>query len=112
VILKKGTGKRTVNGKDFNEHFTGGTRQMIIDQPLTTLGANEEWDVVARVRGGGISGQAGAVLLGIARALVSSNEENKAPMREGGFLTRDARVVQRKMYGRAKARKRFQFSKR
>jgi small subunit ribosomal protein S9 len=86
--------------------------EMIINQPFETLECNNEWDVAANVHGGGISGQAEAIRLGIARALVASNEENRKPLRTRGFLTRDSRVVQRKMYGRAKARKRYQFSKR
>ena len=86
--------------------------EMIINQPFETLECNNEWDVSANVHGGGVAGQAEAVRLGIARALVLSNEEHRKPLRAGGFLTRDSRVVQRKMYGRAKARKRYQFSKR
>ena len=85
---------------------------MVIDQPFVALECADQWDVVANVNGGGLSGQAEAIQLGIARALVVHNEENRRPLRTGGFLTRDARVVERKKYGRAKARKRFQFSKR
>jgi len=85
---------------------------MIINQPLEALNCSEEWDVIANANGGGVSGQAEAIRLGISRALVLFNEDNRKALRAGGFLTRDPRIVQRKMYGRAKARKRFQFSKR
>jgi small subunit ribosomal protein S9 len=110
--MKKGTGIRTINGRAFSNYFFSPTREMIIEQPFDKLENGKEWDIIANVGGGGISGQAEAVRLGIARALVKSNEDFRRPLREGQFLTRDARVVQRKMYGRAKARKRFQFSKR
>ncbi|MFC1585097.1 30S ribosomal protein S9 [Fibrobacterota bacterium] len=112
IILKPGTGKRKVNGRGFEKYFPGATINMIINQPFTTLECNDLWDVTANVNGGGLSGQAEAIKLGIARALVLSDEKNRKPLRAGGFLTRDPRVVQRKMYGRAKARKRYQFSKR
>lgn len=103
---------RKVNGRLFSDYFQGQTTEMIINQPFAVLECEKDWDICANVHGGGISGQAEAVKLGISRALVLSNEENRRTLRSGGFLTRDARVVQRKMYGRAKARKRFQFSKR
>jgi small subunit ribosomal protein S9 len=85
---------------------------MVIDQPMTVLECAKEWNVIANVNGGGKSGQAGAVRLGIARALLAFNEDNRSALRAHGLLTRDSRVVERKKYGKAKARKRFQFSKR
>jgi len=112
VIIKPGTGKRIVNGKEFMEHFKSETILMIINQPFVLLENEEQWDVIALVNGGGIAGQAEAIKLGVSRALLGSNEEFKAVLRSEGHLTRDSRVVQRKMYGRAKARKKFQFSKR
>jgi small subunit ribosomal protein S9 len=101
-----------VNGRDFIDYFKGATTNMIINQPFTLLDNNNAWDVVANVHGGGITGQAEAIKLGIARALVLADENNRKTLRSGGFLTRDPREVLRKIYGRAKARKRFQFSKR
>jgi small subunit ribosomal protein S9 len=101
-----------VNGHRFSEYFQGATAEMIINQPFAVLENASDWDVIANVNGGGKSGQADAIKLGIARALVSFNDENRRPLRTAGLLTRDSRIVQRKMYGRAKARKRFQFSKR
>ncbi len=112
VILKPGSGKRIVNGRDFAEYFHSDTQDMIANYPFAVLENGEKWDVVITARGGGISGQMGAIRLGIARALVKVDEENKSTLRRNGFLTRDARVVERKKYGRAKARKNFQFSKR
>jgi len=112
VILKPGSGKRTVNGQDFADYFHSETQDMIANYPFAILENGDNWDVVITARGGGISGQMGAVRLGIARALVKADEENKPALRKEGFLTRDARVVERKKYGRAKARKAFQFSKR
>lgn len=112
VILRPGTGKRQVNGKDFEDYFHSDTQNMIVNLPFSVLENAEEWDVVARARGGGIAGQVGAVQLGIARALVEVAEENRKELRQNDLLTRDSRVVERKKYGRKKARKRFQFSKR
>ncbi len=85
---------------------------MIVEQPLTVIGANKEWDITVSSNGGGISGHAGAVRLGIARALVTFKEEYRKMMREHGLLTRDSRAVERKKYGKAGARRSFQFSKR
>ncbi len=112
VILRPGSGVRTINGKDFKDYFHSGTQEMIAEFPFAVLECSEEWDVVVNAKGGGISGQVGATRLGIARALVKVNEESKSVLRRNGFLTRDSRVVERKKYGRAKARKNFQFSKR
>ncbi len=112
VILKKGTGKRIINKKDFSVYFPDANTQKMIEQPIETIEDGVKWDIIVSANGGGISGQAGAVRLGISRALVLYNEENRKTLREHNLLTRDSRIVQRKMYGRAKARKRFQFSKR
>jgi small subunit ribosomal protein S9 len=112
VILRPGTGKLIVNGKEFVKYFHSPTQNMIATLPLTILEANELWDVTVKATGGGISGQVGAIRLGIARALVKTDESHRAIMRENGLMTRDARVVERKKYGKAKARKSFQFSKR
>ncbi len=113
VWLKPGTGKIIVNGKNYKEYFARPVLQMIIDQPFETTKNVSKYDVYATVEGGGLSGQAGAVRHGISRALDDFNPEvNHKPLRTGGFLTRDSRVVERKKYGRKKARRRFQFSKR
>ena len=112
VILKEGTGKRTVNGREFKDYFHSEVQDMVANLPFSVLGNAEKWDVLVKATGGGIAGQMGAVRLGIARALVEQNEEVKPALRHANLLTRDARVVERKKYGRKKARKRFQFSKR
>jgi small subunit ribosomal protein S9 len=112
VVLKPGTGKRTINNRTFTEYFRNEIREMIVEQPLTVVGANKEWDVIVSADGGGINGQAGAVRLGIARALVSFQEDYRAAMREHGLLTRDSRAVERKKYGKMGARRSFQYSKR
>ena len=107
-----GTGKRTVNGREFKEYFRNEIREMIADQPLTVTGTTSDYDVVVSSNGGGISGQVGAIRLGIARALVAINEDYRSVLREHGLLTRDSRAVERKKYGKAGARRSFQFSKR
>ena len=112
VILKPGTGKRTINDRTFTDYFTNAIREMIIEQPLTVLNVNKQWDVEVTATGGGINGQAGAVRLGIARALVAYKPEYRSALREHGLLTRDSRAVERKKYGKAGARRSFQFSKR
>jgi small subunit ribosomal protein S9 len=112
VILRPGTGKRIVNGKEFSEYFTSETQMMVVELPFAALENGDKWDVSVNAKGGGINGQVGATKLGIARALVKINEEDKSALRAKGLLTRDAREVERKKYGRKKARKRFQFSKR
>lgn len=112
VWLFPGTGKITVNGKDVLEYFGRRTLDMIIRQPFLVTNTVGQYDVRATVRGGGLTGQAGAMLLGIARALVKINEEFRRGLREKGFLTRDPRMKERKKYGQPGARKRFQFSKR
>lgn len=112
VWLKPGTGKITVNGKDQEVYFARPTLRLIIDQPFSITDRQGQYDVVATVRGGGLSGQAGAVKHGISQALTRYEPELRATVKAAGFLTRDSRVVERKKYGRAKARRSFQFSKR
>ena len=112
VYLKPGTGKITVNKIPLNEYFRRQTLELIIKQPLEALEKVSSFDIDAFVTGGGWSGQAGAMRLGISRCLVLFDENNKKSLRERGYLTRDARVVERKKYGHKKARKSYQFSKR
>ena len=112
VIVKPGTGKRVVNGSGLKEYIKSDMLIMDIEQPFTLLESAESYDVAVRVKGGGLSGQAGAIRLGISRALAKMGEENRVKLRKEGLLTRDARVVERKKYGMAGARKNFQFSKR
>ena len=113
VYMKtKGDGTVRVNRRDMNDYFTRETTRMLVHQPLQTAQSKEKFDFEITVRGGGISGQAGAIQLGIARALVQYNEEYRQPLRQKGFLTRDARVVERKKVGLRKARKDVQYSKR
>ena len=112
VWLKPGNGKITVNGKDFDKFFARPVLQMILQQPIVATERKDQYDVVATVSGGGLSGQAGAVRHGISQALTFYEPELRAVLKKGGFLTRDSRVVERKKYGKAKARRSFQFSKR
>ncbi len=112
VWLKPGSGKISINDQDIAKYFRRKTLELIVRQPLELLGAIGSFDVAALVDGGGWSGQAGAVKMGIARCLDQVEEKNRKILREAGFLTRDSRIVERKKYGRKKARKRFQFSKR
>jgi small subunit ribosomal protein S9 len=111
VWLTQGTGKVRVNDRAVEEYFGEAVREQAL-RPLVTLGIQGDFDVWCTVKGGGISGQAGALRHGLARALVVASEDYRAPMRRGGYLTRDSRMVERKKYGRPGARKRFQFSKR
>ncbi|TFH39728.1 MAG: 30S ribosomal protein S9 [Bacteroidia bacterium] len=112
VYMSDGKGKITVNNKDFKEYFTTETLQYVILQPLNLLNVSDKYDIKANLDGGGVRGQAEALRLGISRALVKNNEEDKPALRTAGFLTRDPREVERKKPGQPKARKRFQFSKR
>lgn len=112
VYLYPGKGDIKVNGRELLEYFKRDTLRMIIEQPLVVTNALGKFDIKAQVQGGGLSGQAGAMLLGVARALVKADGESKSTLRKNGFLTRDPRMVERKKYGRPGARKRFQFSKR
>ncbi|MCH2456640.1 MAG: 30S ribosomal protein S9 [Henriciella sp.] len=112
VWLKPGTGKITVNGKDQEQYFARPVLRMVIEQPLIETDRRTEFDVICTVKGSGLSGQAGAVRHGIARALVNYEPGLRSVLKPFGFLTRDPRTVERKKYGRAKARRSFQFSKR
>ena len=112
VYLNKGKGKITVNGKELKEYFPSALLQFKVNQPLNTLGLIDKYDVKINVEGGGINGQAEAIRLGIARALVELDPESKPKLRKEGFMTRDPRMVERKKPGQKKARKKFQFSKR
>ena len=112
VWLSPGEGAFTVNGRAFEDYFPAPTRRMVIQQPLAIVDRLGAVDVQVTVKGGGVSGQAGAVLHALARALVNMEEELRPTLRKAGFLTRDAREVERKKYGQPGARKNFQFSKR
>ena len=112
VWIKPGKGSITINGKEFNAFFARPVLQMILQQPIVAAARKDQYDVVATVAGGGLSGQAGAVRHGISKALTYYEPELRAVLKKGGFLTRDSRVVERKKYGKAKARRSFQFSKR
>ena len=112
VWIKPGSGKVVVNGKTMAEYFARPVLQMILRQPFTVAGVDGQFDVMATVAGGGLSGQAGAVKHGVSKALQLYEPGLRAALKAAGFLTRDSRVVERKKYGKAKARKSFQFSKR
>ena len=112
VWLKPGSGKITVNGRDQEVYFARPTLRLVINQPFGITERAGQYDVIATVKGGGLSGQAGAVLHGIAQALTRFEPVLRTTVKREGFLTRDSRVVERKKYGKAKARKSFQFSKR
>ena len=112
VWLKPGSGKITVNGRDQEIYFARPTLRLVINQVFGVAGREGQYDVVCTVKGGGLSGQAGAVKHGIAQAITRYEPTLRAPVKAAGFLTRDSRTVERKKYGRAKARRSFQFSKR
>ena len=112
VWIKPGTGEFKCNGKNLEDYFGRPALETTVRQPFAVLQRDNQFDVYATLRGGGISSQAGALRHGIARALVACDEKHRSPLRQAGFLTRDQRMVERKKYGRAGARKRFQFSKR
>ena len=112
VWIKPGSGKVTVNGKEMNAYFARPVLQMILRQPFTVAGVEDQFDVMATVKGGGLSGQAGAVKHGISVALQRYEPTLRGALKAAGFLTRDSRVVGRKKFGRRKARRSFQFSKR
>ena len=112
VWVKPGTGKIVVNDKEFAAYFARPVLQMILRQPIVASNRDGQFDIVATVVGGGLSGQAGAVRHGISKALTYYEPGLRAVLKKGGFLTRDSRVVERKKYGKAKARRSFQFSKR
>jgi len=112
VYVQAGEGKITINKKELQAYFPSSILQFIVKQPLNEIGVAEQYDINVNLKGGGYNGQAGALRLAIARALVKIDAESKAALRKAGFLTRDARVVERKKPGQPKARRRFQFSKR
>lgn len=112
AYLRQGAGKIDVNGKDVTDYFRAEELEAQLRRPLDVTDSLKKFDLVVRVRGGGLSGQAAACLHAISRALVAYEEGNKTPLRENGFLTRDARMVERKKYGRRGARRKYQFSKR
>ena len=112
VRLTKGNGKIIVNNCDYDDYFGRDISKMIMKQPLELVDAIGQYDIYANVKGGGVSGQAGAIRLGIARILVKMNEDLRIELKKAGMLTRDSREVERKKYGQPGARKRFQFSKR
>ncbi|MCI6279034.1 MAG: 30S ribosomal protein S9 [Porphyromonas sp.] len=112
VYVKEGSGKITINKKDINDFFPNPLLQYVVRQPLAKLQVEDRYDININVDGGGYTGQSEAIRLGIARALVKINPEDKPVLRAEGFMTRDPRVVERKKPGQPKARKRFQFSKR
>jgi len=112
VWLKPGVGKISVNAKDYEQYFARPVLQMLLKQPLEAANRLSQFDVTATVSGGGLSGQAGAVRHGISKALTYFEPELRSVLKKGGFLTRDSRVVERKKYGKVKARRSFQFSKR
>ncbi len=112
VWIRQGAGNITINKQPISDYFRRKTLELIVRQPLELLNQVGSYDIHATVKGGGWSGQAGAIKLGIARCLVQIDEKSRKSLRDAGFITRDSREVERKKYGRKKARKRFQFSKR
>ncbi len=112
VRLVEGKGTITINGKNIDEYLGTDTLKVIVRQPLTTTNTTDKYDVICSVQGGGFTGQAGAIRLGIARALLQANSEYRPALKAAGFLTRDPRMKERKKYGLKKARKAPQFSKR
>ncbi|MET9337351.1 MULTISPECIES: 30S ribosomal protein S9 [unclassified Nonomuraea] len=113
VRIVPGTGKWTINGRSLDTYFPNKVHQQIVNEPFVVLGAEEAFDVIARIDGGGVTGQAGALRMGLSRALaILDVENNRPPLKKAGFLTRDARATERKKYGLKKARKAPQYSKR
>ena len=112
IFVTEGTGKITINKKDLQDYFPSTILQYVVKQPLTTLNVAEKYDIKVNLDGGGFTGQSQALRLAIARALVKINADDKKALRAEGFMTRDAREVERKKPGQPKARRRFQFSKR
>jgi small subunit ribosomal protein S9 len=112
VRLIPGSGKWTINGRTLEDYFPNKVHQQIVHEPLVTLDVVDAYDVLVRVQGGGVSGQAGAVRLGIARSLLQTDDEARPPLKKAGYLTRDSRAKERKKYGLKKARKAPQYSKR
>ena len=112
VWLKRGSGEIKINGKPLDKYFSRPVLQMIVNQPLDVINADNSYEIMASVKGGGLSGQAGAIRHGISKALSLFDQSNRPPLKKVGFLTRDPRVVERKKAGLAKARRSYQFSKR
>ena len=112
VRIMPGSGQWTINGRTLDVYFPNKVHQQLVNEPFVTLGAENQFDVVARITGGGVTGQAGALRLGVTRALTLVDPENRPALKKAGFLTRDARVKERKKYGLKKARKAPQYSKR
>ncbi len=112
VYVASGSGKITINKRELTDYFPKGTSRYVVEQPLNLLGVVDKYDININVKGGGTTGQAGAIRLGIARALVAINEGDRPELKKAGFLTRDPRKVERKKYGLRGARRSFQFSKR
>ena len=112
VWLKRGSGEIKINGKPIDKYFSRPVLQMIVNQPLDVVKADNSFEIMASVKGGGLSGQAGAIRHGISKALSLYDQSNRPPLKKVGFLTRDPRVVERKKAGLAKARRSYQFSKR
>lgn len=112
IYLTPGQGNITINGRDIKEYFPSEVLQTIVNQPFQTLESIGKYDVTANLKGGGVSGQAEALRLAISKALVVENAENKSALKKEGFITRDPRMVERKKFGKRKARRSFQFSKR
>ena|ERR1017187_8957934 len=112
IYLTTGSGKITINGKKYDEYFPAKLRQFVIEQPLDVTENMGKYDIMVNVKGGGLTGQAEAIRLGISRALVKENNEMKSILRTKGFMTRNPKMVERKKFGHKKARKSFQFSKR
>jgi small subunit ribosomal protein S9 len=112
VFLREGNGKIIINGKELNQYFVQGEHALMVRQPLMVTASENKFDILINVEGGGPNGQAGACRHGLARALCQVDQGNNVSLRNNGFLTRDSRMVERKKYGQAGARRRFQFSKR
>ena len=112
VWIKPGSGRITINGREFEKYFARPVLRLVLLQPLVAAERTDQYDIVANVSGGGLSGQAGAVRHGLSKALTNFEPALRPVLKKGGFLTRDSRVVERKKYGKAKARRSFQFSKR
>jgi small subunit ribosomal protein S9 len=112
VRIVPGTGQWTINGRSLENYFPNKVHQQLVNEPFVTLGAEDKFDVVARISGGGVTGQAGALRLGLTRALIVVDPENRPALKKAGFVTRDPRVKERKKYGLKKARKAPQYSKR
>ena len=112
VWVKRGSGEIKINGKALDKYFSRPVLQMVVNQPLDVVKSDNSYDIMASVKGGGLSGQAGALRHGISKALSLYDQSNRPPLKKNGFLTRDPRVVERKKPGLAKARRSYQFSKR